>query len=168
MLHRFKETLPRWISSAARLLLERYGGDASRIWGAGANVLDVSGRLAEFDGIGPKKAAMAVEILQRHFGVRLAGAEEGRVAYDVHVRRVFLRSGLAEEDTPEAIAAAAAAAYPDAPGLLDLPAWLIGRETCRPLSPACDVCRLGAVCPRRTWISVEGVGSRSRSSPAAQ
>ena len=160
MLHRFKETLPRWISAAARRLLGEYGGNASLIWPAGDSVLDVTERLSAFAGIGRKKAVMATEILMRHFGVALEGRECGQVAYDVQVRRVFLRSGLTDTDTPGAIEAAAAAACPDAPGTLDLPAWLIGRETCRPRSPLCDVCRLGAVCPRLIERNVEGVGVR--------
>jgi hypothetical protein len=101
-----------------------------------------------------------VEILRRHFGVRLLSTEEGTVAYDVHVRRVFLRSGLAQVDDPEAIEAAARLASPAEPGLLDLPAWLVGREHCRPSQPRCDECRLGAVCARRCWIEVDGVGVR--------
>ncbi len=128
MLHRFKETLPRWISSAARRLIEEYQGDAERIWPPGTHVLEVTERLSEFDGIGRKKAVMAAEILTRHFGVELAGREHGQVAYDVQVRRVFLRSGLATEDTVEAIEAAAMRACPTAPGTLDLPAWLIGQR----------------------------------------
>jgi uncharacterized HhH-GPD family protein len=160
MLHRFKETLPHWISAAACRLLEEYGGDASRIWPAGDSVLEVTERLSAFSGIGRKKAVMAAEILTRHFGVPLEGRDCGQVAYDVQVRRVFLRAGLVDTDTREAIDAAATAACPDAPGTLDLPAWLIGRETCRPRSPICDLCRLGAVCPRLVERNVEGVGVR--------
>lgn len=162
MLHRFKETLPRWVVSAARRLESDYGGDASAIWPAGAHVLEVTERLAAFDGIGRKKAVMAVEILTRHFGITLEGRECGQVAYDVQVRRVFLRSGLVDVDSVEAIEAAAARICPDSPGTLDLPAWLIGRQTCRPRVPLCDQCRLGLVCPRRTDRSPEGVGARSR------
>ena len=161
MLHRFKETLPRWISSAGRRLVADYGADASRIWPDGAHVLDVTERLSEFDGIGRKKAVMAVEILTRHFGVALEGRECGQVAYDVQARRVFLRSGLADEDTREAIEDAARRACPDAPGTLDLPAWLIGRDWCRPRSPLCDVCRLGSACPRRIERTPVGVGART-------
>jgi len=160
MLHRFKETLPRWISSAARRLVDEYRGDAGRIWAPGLHVLDVGERLSAFDGIGRKKAVMAVEILTRHFDVELAGRECGQVAYDVQVRRVFLRSGLATQDTREAIEAAARAVSPEAPGVLDLPAWLVGRETCRPRAPLCDRCRLGAVCPRLVERQVAGVGVR--------
>jgi len=160
MLHRFKETLPRWISAASGRLLEEYGGDAARIWSAGSRVLDVTERLSAFEGIGRKKAVMAAEILTRHLGVELEGRECGQVAYDVQVRRVFLRSGLVDEDSREAIEAAAADACPEAPGTLDLAAWLIGRQTCRPKVPLCDACRLGRVCPRLVTRNVEGVGAR--------
>lgn len=161
MLHRFKETLPGWIVSAAEKLLSEYDGDASRIWPPGAEMLDVIQRLSEFRGIGRKKAVMAAEILVRHFGVELAGRECGQVAYDVQVRRVFLRAGLVDVDTREAVEAAAARACPEAPGTIDLAAWLVGRETCRPKAPRCERCRLGAVCPRFTTRNVEGVGVRA-------
>jgi uncharacterized HhH-GPD family protein len=163
MLHRFKETLPRWVVSAGRRLAEEYDGEASRIWPDGAHVLQVTERLSAFDGIGRKKAVMAVEILTRHFGVALAGRECGQVAFDVQVRRVFLRSGLADEDSLEAIEAAAARACPESPGTLDLATWLIGRDWCRPKAPRCDECRLGAVCARRVELTPVGVGARTAS-----
>ena len=163
MLHRFKETLPRWIVSAARRLIDEYDGDASRIWPPGSHILDVTRRLEAFDGIGRKKAVMGAEMLARCLGAELRGLECGQVAYDVHVRRVFLRSGLIERDTPEDVAAAACVASPEEPGLVDLPAWLIGREWCRPRRPSCDACRLARTCPRRVWVQVEGVGSKGRS-----
>lgn len=162
MLHRFKETLPRWIVSAAARIVEQYDGSASGIWPAGSHVLDVVERLSAFDGVGRKKAVMAAEILVRHFGVELEGRECGQVAYDVQVRRVFLRSGLVEQDSPDAIEAAAAEFCPESPGTLDLPAWLVGRETCRPKAPKCDECRLTAVCARRTWLTPQGVGATKR------
>lgn len=160
MLHRFKETLPRWITSAARRILDEWDGDASAIWSPGTHVVEVTERLSEFDGIGRKKAVMGAELLSRVFGAELVGRECGTVAYDVHVRRVFLRTGLVDVDTREEMEAAAARAYPDAPGTLDLAAWLIGRETCRPRAPRCDECRLGDVCPRLVDRQVSGVGVR--------
>ena len=161
-LHRFVRTLPGWITSAAQRLVRDYGGSAANVWPAGAHVLQVTDRLLAFDGIGQKKAAMTVSILTRHFGVPLVGAEHGGVAYDVHVRRVFLRAGLVEKDSPQAVQAAARTACPEAPGTLDLAAWLVGRTWCRPRDPACDACRLGATCPRRVERAVEGVGVRRR------
>ncbi|HET6351555.1 MAG TPA: iron-sulfur cluster loop [Coriobacteriia bacterium] len=163
MLHRFKKTLPAWIVSAARRLARDYDGNAARIWAPGSSVVEVVGRLSAFDGIGRKKAVMATEILMRHFGVELTGRERGSVAYDVHVRRVFLRSGLVDHDDRDAIEAAAASLCPASPGTLDLPAWLIGRDSCRPKTPSCDSCRLGDVCPRLVDRNVTGVGVRARS-----
>ncbi len=162
-LHRFVHTLPRWISAAAARVLAEYAGDARRIWPDGTHVLDVTERLLAFDGIGDKKAAMAVDLLTRALGVRLAGVGCGTVAYDVHVRRVFLRSGLIERDTIAAVNEAAAAACPEAPASLDLPTWLVGRQWCRPRRPECDVCRLGEVCPRLTLRNAKGVGVRRAS-----
>jgi uncharacterized HhH-GPD family protein len=161
-LHRFKHTVAGWVSDAAARLLACYDGDAGNIWPPGASVAEVSERLSGFGGIGRKKAAMAVEILRRHFRVDLVGLESGTVAYDVQVRRVFLRSGLAEVDTAEAISAAARGACPEAPGSLDLAAWLVGRQWCRPAGPRCEECRLGQVCARRVWVSVEGAGARKK------
>lgn len=163
-LHRFVHTLPRWLSSAAGRLLVDYGGSAAALWEPGSHLLEVTERLLAFDGIGEKKSAMAVEILQRHFGVQLAGQECGTVAYDVHVRRVFLRTGLADEDSPQAITEAARVVCPQAPGTLDLAAWLVGRDWCRPMAPRCDACRLGDVCPRHLDRNVVGVGARKRQS----
>jgi len=159
-LHRFKHTLAGWISDAAGRLIERYGGDASAIWADAPTAFELTRRLSEFRGIGRKKAAMAVEILRQHFGVEIRGLECGTVAYDVQVRRVFLRSGLVDSDTPGEIDRAAAVACPAAPGSLDLATWLVGRQWCHPANPRCEECRLCAVCARFTERGVEGVGAR--------
>lgn len=159
-LHRFKHTLAGWISDASERLLECYGGDASAIWADAPTAIELTERLSAFRGVGRKKAAMAVEILSRHFGVEVRDLECGSVAYDVQVRRVFLRTGLVDRDTPGDIARAASEACPDAPGSLDLATWLVGRQWCHPRRPLCDECRLGAVCPRLTERSVAGVGAR--------
>jgi len=161
-LHRFTVTLAGWISDTAGLLIERYGGRAASVWEDRPSADVLATRLMEFPGIGRKKAAMAVELLARCFGVDVCELESGTVAYDTHVRRVFLRSGLVDRDTPGEVARAAAEANPEAPGRLDLPAWLIGRQWCRPHAPACDECWLGDVCPRLTDRSVPGVGARTR------
>ncbi len=159
-LHRFVHTIPVWIVAAAQRLVSDYDGCAANVWRPGSHVVEVMRRLLEFDGIGMKKAVMTVEILMRHFSVALEGAECGSVAYDVHVRRVFLRAGIIAEDTPEAVREAASLACPDAPGTLDLATWLVGRDWCRPTEPRCTECRLGEVCPRLTDRDVGGVGVR--------
>jgi hypothetical protein len=44
---------------------------------------------------------------------------------------------------------AARALHPEFPGLLDYPAWEIGRHWCRPQTPLCAGCYMCAVCPGR-------------------
>jgi uncharacterized HhH-GPD family protein len=147
-LHRFVNVVPRWIVSACRRVLEDYGGDAAAIW-AGAPQADVLlRRLLAFDGIGQKKAAMSVMLLWRSVGVEVTHMERSDVAVDVHVRRVFLRSGLVESDDPVSIILAARELWPDLPAALDSPAWSVGITWCRPTAPECSACRLSDVCPR--------------------
>ena len=98
MLQRFVNTIPPWIASAARRVVRDYGGDAGRIWGDEPTAEVLDRRLRAFDGIGQKKAAMAVEMLERDLKVPIKGLHGTDIAYDVHVRRVFLRTGLADRD----------------------------------------------------------------------
>jgi len=53
------------------------------LWPASFNVAGDA-----FSGIGQKKAAMAVEILERDLGVTIRELKGSDIAYDVHVRRV--------------------------------------------------------------------------------
>ena len=147
-LHRFVKTVPSYFLEACRIVLNRYEGDAGRIWGDEPSAEEVRSRLEDFPGIGQKKAAMAVEILERDFGVPIRDMQGSDIAFDVHIRRVFLRSGLAEVDDQVHMVEAARRHWPKRPGLLDLPAWVIGRTWCRPRDPECDACAISYACPR--------------------
>ncbi|WP_430336286.1 hypothetical protein [Rhodococcus sp. ACT016] len=91
---------------------------------------------------------MAVEILERDLGVPITDMHGSDIAYDVHVRRVFLRAGLAEADELEHMVDVARTAHPDRPGQIDFPAWQIGRTWCRSWAPLCGSCPLTRVCPK--------------------
>ena len=158
-LHRFVDTVPRWILSAADRVLRQYGGDAGRIWGDRPAAAELQERFRAFDGIGQKKAAMAVELLANDFGVEIRQMEGSDIAYDVHVRRVFLRTGLAERDDVAHMVGVARQIYPERPGALDGPAWVIGRTWCRPADPRCGECVLDEVCAHRidAGAQVKGV-----------
>jgi uncharacterized HhH-GPD family protein len=56
-LHRFINDVPHWISQAGRIVVERYGGDAGRIWSNTPTAAELRRRFDEFPGIGQKKAA---------------------------------------------------------------------------------------------------------------
>jgi hypothetical protein len=53
--------------AAASRVLNQYNGDAAKIWTGEVTARQVYKRLDQFEGIGQKKAAMAVEILERDF-----------------------------------------------------------------------------------------------------
>lgn len=152
-LHRFVNNVPAWLVQAAQIVLDRYQGDAAQIWSGNPTVTALRRRLEDFPGIGQKKAAMAVEILARDLGVPLREMAGSDIAFDVHVRRVFLRTGLASRDEVTHMVAAARALHPQRPGALDLPAWDIGRRWCRPTEPDCPACPLNKACPRLVHLS---------------
>lgn len=148
-LHRYTQRVPEFIVEAAHIVLDTYYGDADSIWADEPTARLLQLRLRQFPGISQKKAAMAVEILERDLGVTIHEMTGSDIAYDVHIRRVFLRTGLAELDDIDHMIAMARQAYPERPGALDGPAWEIGRTWCRPRNPDCSACPLNGVCARR-------------------
>jgi uncharacterized HhH-GPD family protein len=147
-LHRFVNVIPDWLVQAAEIVLEHYDGSTERLWSDQPTAIELRRRLEMFPGIGQKKAAMAVEILARDLHKPLRQLSGNDVAYDVHLRRVFLRTGLARRDDINHMIAAAQALHPERPGALDLPAWDIGRRWCRPADPDCAACPLNVACAR--------------------
>jgi uncharacterized HhH-GPD family protein len=147
-LHRFVNQVAQWVVAAAEIVEDQYGGDAAQIWSDRPSAAALRQRFDEFPGVGQKKAAMAVEILERDLRVPISDMLGSDVAYDIHLRRVFLRTGLAERDDVDHLVAAARLIHPERPGELDNPAWDIGRRWCTARTPACETCPLVKVCPR--------------------
>jgi endonuclease III len=110
-------------------------------------------RFLEFDGVGPKIASMAANILARDFKLPFSDYYSIDISADVHVRRVFGRLGLITPDASEERLSSrtifrARGLNPKFPGLMDLPAWEIGRQWCRPENPQCTACYLSEKCPK--------------------
>ena len=137
-----------WVVDAAGIVVDVYGGDASKIWSDTPTAATLRARFDAFPGIAQKKAAMAVEILERDLHVKVAELSGSDVAYDVHLRRVFLRTGLAAFDDVNHMVAVARSLHPERPGELDNPVWDIGQRWCHRHDPECASCPLLAVCPR--------------------
>lgn len=135
---------------AIALIGEKYSGDASRIWAGRPASAAIIRRLLEFDGIGPKIATMAANLLVRELQVPVADKYSIDISVDRQVRRVFTRLGLvADGCKPESIIYRARELSPRYPGLMDLAVWRLGREKCRPVAPLCTECELTGVCPKR-------------------
>lgn len=117
-------------------------------------------RLEAIPTIGYGLARMAVLILARDYG-RLGGRKARRYLEpkpDMHVRRVFERSGLVERGAAvESIIRTARTLAQDYPAAFDAPAWDVGRNWCRPRNPKCRECPIHTACPR---VGVRSSGIR--------
>ena len=147
-LHRFVEIMSALFHSAVQRIANHYSGDASRIWNGKPSSAEVVYRFLEFDGIGPKIATMAVNILTRRFKIPFADYFSIDISADVHVRRVFSRLGLCAPDaTIEQVIYKARALHPTFPGIMDSPSWHLGRTCCKASSPECSACYMKDLCP---------------------
>ena len=157
-LHWLRNKMSENFHDAVQLIDRKYAGDASRIWKGRPSSAEVIYRFLEFRGVGPKIASMAANILARHFKVRFADYYSMDTSVDVHVRRVFFRLRLVPEGASnDQIIFRARSLHPAFPGILDFPAWEIGRKWCGPKEPLCAECYMNKLCP-----TARSRGARSR------
>jgi len=153
-LHRFPEEMSRNFYEAVNLIADRYANNASNIWHDRPSSAELVYRFLEFRGVGQKIGTMAANILVRYFKIDLSDYYSIDISVDVQVRRVLARLDLvAPDDSIERIVYRALALYPEFPGLLDFPAWKIGREWCRPIEPICGECYMQAICPSKPKLA---------------
>ncbi|MBA2382558.1 MAG: hypothetical protein H0V73_10660 [Chloroflexi bacterium] len=74
-LHRFPNAMATKVRDLAAYLVERYDGDASRIWREARDGADLHARLRDVPGFGPMKAETLVAILGKQLGLAPAGWE---------------------------------------------------------------------------------------------
>lgn len=147
-LHRFTDVMSQVFHAAIQHIAGEYGGDAGAIWRDSPPSARVVFRFLQFRGVGPKIATMATNILARDFKITFADYYSIDVSADIHVRRVFGRLGLVKDGAPlEDVIYCARALNPEFPGLLDFPAWEIGRKWCRPTELRCEACYMEPDCP---------------------
>ena len=75
-LHRFPGNMARRTQELCTFIVERYGGDAGRVWTDAKDGADLNARLLELPGFGPMKAGTVVAILGKQLGVAPAGWEK--------------------------------------------------------------------------------------------
>lgn len=151
-LHRYPSNIAKYIISAAELLISKYQSDASNIWAGDASAADIVLRLEEFKGISHKKAALGSLLLVRDLGIDIKDKENINIAYDIHIRRICLRTGFCTKDTIADVIMAGKRIWPEFPGRLTSSFWAIGRDICRPSNPLCKECPLDEVCEHKTAL----------------
>ena len=132
----------------AAILVMKFGGEAAAIW-QGASPNEVSQRFQSIYGVGPGIASMSIRLLHDEWGTFTSYERQMNVKADVHVMRVFKRTGLTSSESENEAVTAARRLNPHYPAELDWPAWNIGQEWCHSISPACSACPLTAVCRKR-------------------
>jgi uncharacterized HhH-GPD family protein len=75
-LHRFPRAMAGRTQELARLIVDRYDGDAAAVWTGAANGEDLLRRLAELPGFGDYKAQITMALLGKQLGVRPQGWRE--------------------------------------------------------------------------------------------
>ncbi len=151
-LHRYPKKMAEYIFFAIKKVVEEYDSKVENIWKNDLDAEHVADKLEEFKGISHKKAALGTLLLVRDFGVTLNNLSCIDIAYDVHVRRIFLRMGLTEKDNIKDVTASAKKICNEFPGSLTLPFWVAGREYCRPTNPNCEECYLSRFCMKKTEL----------------
>ena len=100
---------------------------------------------------GPGILSMIVLLLERCFGVQFSDIDHRNmdVKPDTHIVRVFSRLGFfSRPDEAEALKAARRL-FPEDPGALDPPTWIIVKKWCAFDDPQCQKCPLNEVCSKK-------------------
>lgn len=80
-LHRFPKAMAGRVQELCRVLVDRYDGDAARVWTGAATGDELRTRVAGLPGFGEQKAKIFVALLGKRFGVRPDGWREAAGPY---------------------------------------------------------------------------------------
>ena len=75
-LHRFPGAMANRVRELCAALVERYDGDAARVWTDASDGRDLERRLLELPGVGEMKAKALIAVLGKQLGVRPTGWED--------------------------------------------------------------------------------------------
>jgi uncharacterized HhH-GPD family protein len=80
-IHRFPGSMAARLQELARIIVEEYDGDASRIWTGASDGKDLLKRVQALPGFGKQKSQIFVALLAKQLGVRPQGWEQVVGAY---------------------------------------------------------------------------------------
>ncbi|SCL31055.1 uncharacterized HhH-GPD family protein [Micromonospora nigra] len=80
-LHRFPKAMAARVQEVCRVLVERYDGDAARLWSDAADGRELLARIGALPGFGRQKAQILLALLGKRFDVRPDGWREAAGGY---------------------------------------------------------------------------------------
>jgi uncharacterized HhH-GPD family protein len=93
-IHRFPSAMAKRVREVAAHVVERYDGDAARLWTEASDAADLKRRIGALPGFGEMKTASMFAVLVRLLGVDVPGAREALPNHPT----------LGDVDSPEALA----------------------------------------------------------------
>lgn len=79
--HRYPRSMGARVQKLAAFVVDRYGGDVSRVWTEASSGEELRRRLADLPGYGDQKARILIALLGKQLDVRPAGWREAAGAY---------------------------------------------------------------------------------------
>lgn len=146
-LHRYPSKMAKYIYNAMVDIVKLYDSSAENIW-KNRSASEIVKSLENFKGISHKKASLGTLILVRDLEINIQDKKNIDIAYDIHIRRLFLRLNLVDEDKSEKIIEKARELYPEFPGKLTTAFWTLGRKICHLNEPLCLICPLYECCDK--------------------
>ena len=98
-IHRFPGSMGKRVQAVCQVVVDEYGGDASRIWTDVANGAELRTRLEALPGFGPEKSRIFIALLAKRFGIRPEGWQEAAAPFGDDTAR-----SVADIDSPETLA----------------------------------------------------------------
>jgi uncharacterized HhH-GPD family protein len=80
-LHRFPKAMAGRVQDVCRVLVERYDGDAARLWAGVESGAELVKRVSALPGFGKQKSQIFTALLGKRFGVRPDGWREAAGSY---------------------------------------------------------------------------------------
>ncbi|MFG1888313.1 HhH-GPD-type base excision DNA repair protein [Micromonospora sp. NPDC049051] len=80
-LHRFPKAMAARVQEVCRVLVDRYDGDATRLWSDAADGRELLRRIGDLPGFGTQKSQILLALLGKRFGVTPAGWREAAGGY---------------------------------------------------------------------------------------
>jgi uncharacterized HhH-GPD family protein len=93
-IHRFPSAMAKRVREVAGHVVERYDGDAARLWTEATDAADLKRRIGALPGFGEMKTASMFAVLVRRLGVDIPDAQEALPTHPT----------LGDVDSPEALA----------------------------------------------------------------
>jgi uncharacterized HhH-GPD family protein len=98
-IHRFPGSMGRRVQAVCQMIVDEYGGDASRIWTDAGDGAELRTRLEALPGFGPEKSRIFIALLAKRMGVRPDGWQEASAPFGDDTAR-----SVADIDSAETLA----------------------------------------------------------------